>query len=477
MLKPLLKAQYRLAALMLLPLFFASGNFAYGDGASASDETIVAAIEPETTEISKDARDNALSYPPTLKDLTGIYGDIWLKGGVGITNTPALTDGSATEDTSSDGSDDPDDDGDATDADQATADNDGLDDDQLPDVPIVVNRQVEAYIAYFQTRGKKHFEKWLSRSNTYMELITGILSSEGVPEDLFYIAFIESGLSPVAKSRARAVGIWQFIKGTAKIYGLRVDWWIDERRDPEKSTRAAARYFKNLYDIFGSWYLAAAGYNAGEGRILRAIKRSNSDDFWVITANTKISKKDRKNRKKALKKETRDYVPKYLAAMMIAKNPASYGFEAQMEATALNYDKVKVSTATDLHIVADAAGTTVEEIKRLNPELLHWFTPPNYPNYELKVPTGTALQFAENMEKVPAPKRVKFLEHKIKRGDSIGKIAKRYGVGVKPILYLNNLKNTKSIRPGTVIIVPVRAADNGKNPSTSTAVTHMNLNG
>jgi membrane-bound lytic murein transglycosylase D len=299
-----------------------------------------------------------------------------------------------------------------------------------------------------------------------------------VPEDLFYIAFIESGLSPVAKSRARAVGIWQFIKGTAKIYGLRVDWWIDERRDPEKSTRAAARYFKNLYDIFGSWYLAAAGYNAGEGRILRAIKRANSEDFWVIADNAaSASKKSRKNRKKALKKETRDYVPKYLAAMMIAKNPESYGFSAQMEAEALNYDKVKVSTATDLHIVAEAVGTTVEEIKRLNPELLHWFTPPNYPNYELKVPAGTASQFAENMEKVPAPKRVQFLEHKIKRGDSIGKIAKRYGVGVKPILYLNNLKNTKSIRPGTIIIVPVRAADKGKNPSASTAVTRMNLNG
>lgn len=315
-------------------------------------------------------------------------------------------------------------------------------------VPIVVNRKVEQFIKYFQTRGRKYFTTWLGRSPDYMPMVTGILREYGLPDDLFYIAFIESGLNPNSRSRAKAVGMWQFIKGTAKKYGLRVDFWIDERRDPEKSTRAAAKYFRDLYGHFGSWYLAAASYNAGEGRVLKAMRKHRSDDFWEISSH-----------RRPLKKETKEYVPKYLAAMMIAKDPASYGFGITQYVEYVNYEKVSVPEATDLRVIAESAGTTVEEIKRLNPELLHWFTPPNYPGYEIKLPRGTKEQFVENFAKIPPPQRIQFLQHKVRRGETISKIAKRYGTSVKPILYLNNISNLRSLRPGTTIIVPVRAGD------------------
>ncbi|MBI5454226.1 MAG: transglycosylase SLT domain-containing protein [Deltaproteobacteria bacterium] len=318
--------------------------------------------------------------------------------------------------------------------------------DGMPDVPIVVNKSVESFVNYFQTRGRKYFERWWGRSQDYMVMLQSILREEGLPEELSYIAFIESGLNPRARSRANAVGMWQFIRGTALRYGLRVDWWIDERMDPEKATYAAAKYFRNLYDQFGSWYLAAAGYNAGEGKVARAVRKHNTEDFWELASH-----------KRPFRRETKDYVPKYLAALLIAKDPVSYGFEPVAYNDAVPYEKVRISHATDLRVIADAAGTTVDEIQRLNPELLRWFTPPNYPNYEIKVPAGTAQMLVENMEKLPPSKRIAFQMHKVRRGETISKIAKRYGTSVGPILYINNMKSAKYLKPGTVIAVPVRA--------------------
>lgn len=338
--------------------------------------------------------------------------------------------------------------------------------DGLPDIPIVVNKNVESFIRYFQTSGRKYFEKWLGRSKDYMGMLQAILRENGLPEDLSYIALIESGLNPTVRSRANAVGMWQFIKGTATRYGLRVDWWIDERMDPEKATYAAAKYFKNLYGMFDSWYLAAASYNAGEGRVGRAIKKHGTEDFWELAS-----------RKKSLHRETRDYVPKYLAALTIAKDPESYGFETVDFGDGLKYDKVSVPQATDLRVIAEAAGTTVEEIRRLNPELLRWFTPPNYPGYKVKVPAGTAEMYAENMSKVPAAKRIAFHQHKVKRGDTLSKIAKRYGTGVKQIQYLNNHKGSR-LKPGTMLMVPVRASDGvakKKGRVVAEVVTRMEL--
>ncbi|MBE7415603.1 MAG: transglycosylase SLT domain-containing protein [Deltaproteobacteria bacterium] len=316
----------------------------------------------------------------------------------------------------------------------------------LPEIPVVVNKSVESFIRYFQTNGRKHFEKWLGRSAEYMHMLQAILRENGLPEDLSYIALIESGLNPTVRSHANAVGMWQFIKGTAVRYGLRVDWWIDERRDPEKATYAAASYLKNLYGMFGSWYLAAAGYNAGEGRVARAIKKQGTEDFWELAS-----------KKKALHRETREYVPKYLAALTIAKDPEQYGFSPVVFTEGLRYDKVPVKQATDLRVIAVAAGTTVEEIRRLNPELLRWFTPPDYPGYQIKIPAGSAEVFMENMKKVPPAKRVSFVQHKIKRGDTLGRIAAKYGTEIKPIMHLNENLNPKRLRPGTVIMIPVRA--------------------
>jgi membrane-bound lytic murein transglycosylase D len=338
----------------------------------------------------------------------------------------------------------------------------------LPDVPIVVNKNVESFIRYFQTSGRKYFEKWLGRSKDYMSMLQSILKENGLPEELSYIALIESGLNPTVRSHANAVGMWQFIKGTATRYGLRVDWWIDERMDPEKATYAAAKYFKNLYGMFDSWYLAAASYNAGEGRVSRAIKRHGTEDFWELAA----------VKKRSLHRETREYVPKYLAALTIAKDPESYGFEPVDFSEGLKYDKVRVSQATDLRVIAEAAGTTVEEIRRLNPELLRWFTPPNYPGYQVKIPMGTSEMYAENMSKVPAAKRIAFLQHKVKRGETFSKIAKRYGTGVKQIQYLNNMKGNK-LKPGTVIMIPVRPSDGvakKKGKVVAEIVTNMEIN-
>ncbi len=324
-----------------------------------------------------------------------------------------------------------------------------------PEVPVVVNRNVKSFISYFQRSGRKHFERWLGRSQTYMALLRNTLREKGLPEDLSYIAFIESGLNPTAKSRAKAVGMWQFVRGTAQKYGLKVNWWIDERMDPEKATKAAARYFKDLYGQFGSWYLAAAGYNAGEGRVLRAMKKHRTEDFWTLASY-----------RRPLKRETKEYVPKYLAAMLIAKDPKSYGFELN-PGESLAYDKVRVQQATDLRVIAEAAGTTTEEIKRLNPELLRWFTPPDYPDYEVKIPAGTAQQFEENISKVPVQKRVVFLKHRVANRETLARISKKYKVPASEIAYLNNLGRTRRhgirLRPGTVIFIPVRAGMKSNN--------------
>jgi membrane-bound lytic murein transglycosylase D len=315
-----------------------------------------------------------------------------------------------------------------------------------PEIPIVVNRKVRWFIKYFQTDARYYFVKWLSRTRSYEPLIKGILREEGLPEDLFYLALIESGLNPVARSRANAVGIWQFIKPTALRHGLRVDWWIDERRDPEKATRAAAMYLRNMHDRFGSWYLAAAGYNGGENRVRRAIRDFKSTDFWELART-----------RRAFKRETRSYVPKYLAAMMIAKAPEAFGFKDVEYGEDRFYEKVVIPYPTDLRVIARAAGVPVREVRKLNPELLHWFTPPDYPDYEIKIPAGTASNFEKNFSRIPRPERLRFHRHRIRPGETLWEIARRYKTRVKLIVYLNDLKNPRLIRAGRTIVVPVRA--------------------
>lgn len=313
------------------------------------------------------------------------------------------------------------------------------------DVPIVVNKEVERFIKYFQTTGKRFFTQWLVRSGRYLPMVKEILRDSGLPEDLAYLALIESGFSPHARSRANAVGIWQFMLWTGRHNGLRTDWWIDERKDPEKASHAAAKHLSGLYSQFDSWYLAAAGYNAGAGRIRKAIKRNRSEDFWEIAKN-----------RRSLKRETRNYIPKYLAAMMIAKDPEKYGFNNIILAEPISYKKVRVDGPTDIKVIAKAANTTISEIKKLNPELNRWFTPPDYPAYEIKIPEDRFAIYVSNMASLPKQERLQFHTHRIKRGDTLSTIAERYRTSVRPIKYLNNLKSGHYIRAGAKLVIPVR---------------------
>ena len=329
------------------------------------------------------------------------------------------------------------------------------------DIPIVVNRKVERWLDYFQTVGRKHMVVWLARSERYIPMMQAILKEKGLPSDLVYLALIESGFSTRARSHASAVGPWQFIKSTARRYGLRIDWWIDERRDPEKSTIAAANYLKDLHDMFGSWYLAAAGYNAGEGRIVRAMRRVSLDlDVEEAEAEEIAAARDAAfwhiAERRYLAAETRDYVPKLIAAALIAKSPEKYGFTDIEYQEPLVYDKVEIPDATDLAVIARAAGTTYEEIKALNPELRRWATPPNYPGYQVKIPFGTRETFLKNFGRIAPSERITYRRHVVRAGETLSRIASRYGVDLAQIRRMNGLRGSL-IRVGQSLIVPIPA--------------------
>ncbi len=311
------------------------------------------------------------------------------------------------------------------------------------DIPIVINAKVEQFIQYFQTTGRKVFTNWLARSERYIPFMKNLLRENGLPEDLVYLALIESGFNPYAYSRSKASGPWQFIYLTGKRYGLRSNWWIDERRDPEKSTIAAAKYLKDLHDMFECWYLAAAGYNAGEKKIAAAMKRYGTEDFWELT------------KYRYLKRETKDYVPQMIAAALIAKEPEKYGFMGIEYQEPLRYEKVKVPEVTDLRLVARACEVTVDEIKDLNPELSRWCTPPNFPDYEIKIPSGRKELFQRNFEGLSAGGRAPFKTHVVKKGETLSKIAKLYRVDLQPILELNRLSKRSRLSKGMELLIPL----------------------
>jgi len=318
------------------------------------------------------------------------------------------------------------------------------------DIPIVINAQVEQFIQYFQTRGRKPFSNWLARSERYIPFMRALLKESGLPEDLVYLALIESGFNPYAYSRAKASGPWQFIYLTGKRYGLMSNWWIDERRDPEKSTIAAAKYLKDLYDMFECWYLAAAGYNAGEKKIATAMKRYRTEDFWELT------------KYRFLKRETKDYVPQMIAAALIAKDPEKYGFFGIEYQQPLRYEKVKVPEVTDLRLIARACDITLDEIKELNPELSRWCTPPNFPDYEIKIPFGKKELFSQNFENFYSGERFQFKTHLVKKGDTFAKIARLYHVDLEPILEMNRLNKKSRLSVGMNLLIPL-PKDEGSN--------------
>ena len=321
------------------------------------------------------------------------------------------------------------------------------------DIPIVINAKVEQFIQYFQTTARKAFSSWLSRSEKYIPIMRNLLKENGLPEDLVYLALIESGFNPYAYSRSKASGPWQFIYPTGKRYGLKADWWIDERRDPEKSTIAAAKYLKDLFDIFDCWYLAAAGYNAGEGKIAKAMKRYRTEDFWELT------------KYQYLKRETKDYVPQMIAAALIAKNPETYGFVGIEYQEPLSYDKVKVPEVTDLRLIAQACEVTIEEIKALNPELSRWCTPLNFPDYEIKIPFGKKNLFLKKFELLYPGEKFPFKTHTVKKGETLSKIARLYRIDLEPILEINRLNKKSRLSTGMNLLIPLPKGQPIKPPS------------
>jgi membrane-bound lytic murein transglycosylase D len=318
----------------------------------------------------------------------------------------------------------------------------------VADIPLTLNSKVEYFLYYFQTKAKPSFSHWLSRSSRYIPMMKGILKSQGMPEDLVYVAMIESGFHMQARSWANAVGPWQFISDTGRRYDLRIDQWIDERKDPVKATTAAALYLKELYGMFnGDWYLAAAGYNAGENKILRAISMYNTSDFWELSQGS------------YLKRETKEYVPKLLAAAIIAKEPARYGFSDIAYLPPIEFDTVAIPSRTDLELVARLCGTTYETIRELNPDLRHWCTPPNYPDFELKIPKGTKQKFETDYAKIPAEQRftekLLYTRYQVRRRDSLTSIARRFSISPVTLSQLNGLSK-KSRIAGKTLVVPAR---------------------
>ncbi len=312
------------------------------------------------------------------------------------------------------------------------------------DFPVTTNNKVLGWIDYYANRNPETFKKGLERSGQYLPMFKRIFAEAGLPRDLVYFAHVESAYKTTAYSRARAKGIFQFISATGRRYGLRIDYWVDERSDPEKSARASAAYLKDLYDEFGDYYLALAAYNAGEGRVRRAIRRSGSRDFW------KISKSSRH-----LRRETRNYVPAILAATMISKDPAKYGFDVAYQ-DVLQYDTVQVEGAADLRVLAKCAGTDFDTMRRLNPMLRRYQTPPGATT-DVRVPVGAAEQTLLALAEVPRNERVLYARHRVRQGDTLGKLARQYGVSVRAIQDTNRMGRSTMIRVGRTLVIPTVA--------------------
>jgi len=292
------------------------------------------------------------------------------------------------------------------------------------DIPIVYNDAVQKWIDYFTGPGREHFERYLSRSGRFIPYMHTVLLKYNLPKDLVYLSMIESGFNSRAMSFAAAGGLWQFIRSTGALYGLNADYYVDERADVEKATDAAARHLKDLYDEFGHWYLAFAAYNAGAGKVRNAIAR-DGNDFWDMA------------RGSYLRQETKDYVPKILAAAIIAKSPGKYGFTRINYQLPIDYERVRMKSATDLEVAADCSGVDPDLIRLLNPELLRDMTPPNVPNYSLKIPRGTKDRFERKYASLSPSDRLKTTEYRVTRGDTLRDIASNYGVSEKDLINEN----------------------------------------
>jgi len=336
-------------------------------------------------------------------------------------------------------------------------------------LPLVMTDQVAGYINYYSNRGRGTLERALARSGRYEDMIRRTLQEEGVPQELIYLAQAESGFHPLAVSRAGARGMWQFMGSRGKGYGLERSWWVDDRQDPEKATRAAAHHLKDLYNQFGDWYLAMAAYNSGPGTVQSAVKRTGYADFWELY------------RRNVLPKETRNYVPIIVAVTIMAKNPAQYGLDSVVKEKPVPYDTVKINYPIDLRLAAECVDATAEDLLDLNPSLLRLTTPKDH-EFDLHLPAGTAGKFQTAVASIPADKRVWWRYHKVQGEETLASIARTYHTTPRAIAEANGLdggpsdgpKNA-SLSPETRLIIPIAP---GKQIDTSTyahATTHYKI--
>lgn len=298
------------------------------------------------------------------------------------------------------------------------------------DFPITINKQVLYYLELFQGKQRNYFSQWLARSTIYQPYIESELKKAGLPRDLVYLAMIESGFNPSAYSPANACGLWQFIAGTGTRYGLKIDSWVDERREPEKATKAATRYLANLYNQFGDWHLAVAAYNAGEGKIGNAMKTHNAKDFWEVAVSDGIFM------------ETKRYVPKLIAAIIIARNPEQYGFRNTQYMQPAQYEVISVPGGVSLDAVAATANTSVKTLRSLNNELRKSQTPPSQ-KYTLRIPVGTKELIAANINKLQPVTTTVFITHVVKKNETLTSICKKYGTNKTALLKANNLRSSR----------------------------------
>lgn len=310
------------------------------------------------------------------------------------------------------------------------------------DLPIPSDDRVLRWVEIFQGRLREFLTEGLARGAQYLPMVRDVFQSEGLPTDLAYVPLIESAFKTSALSRTRARGVWQFMRGTALENGLKADWFLDERADPEKSTVAAARYFKTLYGIFDDWHLAIASYNGGPGRVQRAMKRSGKTSFWSLTATTRY-----------LPRETRDYVPMILAATLIARNPAQYGFEIP-DWPVTRSEHVTLPPAVDLRRVAEWTATPIDTIQQLNPELRRWTTPIRPGEYTVRVPVGTADAVRAGLA-AAEPHQLNALQwHTVKRGDTLATVARTLRVARTDLAEANDLRPSARLSPGQRLLVP-----------------------
>lgn len=312
------------------------------------------------------------------------------------------------------------------------------------DIPVVFNKKVRGWIEYFTTRGRDVFIRHAERAGRYAPILGKILEERGLPQDLVFLAMAESGFQNHAKSWAKAVGPWQFMSFTGRKYGLKINWYVDERRDPIKATHAAASYLSDLYDLFGSWELAAGGYNAGEGKISRAIRRYRTKNFWRL------------RRGRYLKRETKNYVPKIMALAIIGKNLESFGFHGIQFKKTLDFDEIEVPSKTDLYQVAEALSVEFDLLKKLNPELLRWLTPPYQETYPLRVPVGKEALYKKCCtRKKFLAKNFQEYEVKSRRGSTLLAVGKKFHIKQHSVLEtLNGIQSRQRLARGDRVYLP-----------------------